>query len=84
MDHYCIITFSSTHEAIAAEQHLQTLGLNVRLIPVPPQITAGCGLSLRFNKTDFKKIYETMTGLPNNCFYEIYRDGPKKHITPLF
>lgn len=40
-----IITFQTTTEAIGAERFCMTHGLPGRLIPVPREITAGCGLS---------------------------------------
>lgn len=40
-----IITFHETTQAMAAERCLQGAGLCGRLIPVPREITAGCGLA---------------------------------------
>ena len=40
-----IITFDATVQAMAAESRLQAMGLPGRLIPVPREITAGCGLA---------------------------------------
>lgn len=40
-----VITFSTTAEAMAAEQAFRRGGIAGRLIPVPRQITAGCGLA---------------------------------------
>lgn len=40
-----VITFPSTAAAMAAEQQCLTQNLPGRLIPVPREITAGCGLS---------------------------------------
>lgn len=40
-----IITFHTTQEAMAAEQFLKEKGFSGRLIPVPREITAGCGLA---------------------------------------
>ncbi len=40
-----IITFQETTQAIAAERHLGENHLPGRLIPVPREITAGCGLA---------------------------------------
>ena len=38
-----IITFPSTHEALAFEHQAQAASISGRLIPVPQAITAGCG-----------------------------------------
>lgn len=40
-----VITFHTTSQAIAAERLLKERGLPGRLIPVPRQITAGCGMA---------------------------------------
>lgn len=40
-----VITFSNTPEAIKMEKYCQEQGLSGRLIPIPSQITAGCGLA---------------------------------------
>lgn len=40
-----IVTFDATTQAMAAEQLLLAKGLPGRLIPVPREITAGCGLA---------------------------------------
>lgn len=42
-----ILAFSSTAEAIATEKYCQEHQLPGRLIPVPREITAGCGLAWR-------------------------------------
>ena len=40
-----IITFATTTQAMAMENFCARQGLPGRLIPVPREITAGCGLS---------------------------------------
>lgn len=40
-----IIAFDSTSQAIAAEKLFQENNLPGRMIPVPAQISAGCGLA---------------------------------------
>lgn len=39
-----LVTFETTTSAIAFEKAAKRTGLKGRLIPVPRQITAGCGL----------------------------------------
>ena len=41
-----LVTFSSSHVAMETELLLEEQGLAVRLIPLPPQVHAGCGLAL--------------------------------------
>ena len=40
-----VVTFSTTAAAMEAERRCQELGLPGRIIPVPREITAGCGLA---------------------------------------
>ncbi len=40
-----VITFDSTTQAMAAEKLCMEQGLPGRIIPVPREISAGCGLS---------------------------------------
>ena len=40
-----VVTFDTTAAAIEAEHRCQELGLPGRIIPVPREITAGCGLA---------------------------------------
>ena len=40
-----VIAFSSTEQALAAEALFTNSGLPGRMIPIPSQISAGCGLA---------------------------------------
>ena len=40
-----VITFHTTAEALKTEQLARSAGLEGRLIPVPRQLSAGCGLA---------------------------------------
>ena len=40
-----VITFHATSQAMAAEELFRRAGLPGRMIPVPSQIAAGCGLA---------------------------------------
>lgn len=82
-DAYDIITFSSTHLAIATEQRLLMAGLAVRIIPVPTQVTADCGLALRFSISDYAGIRTLMEGIPGIAFYSVQCEGRTKHVRPI-
>ena len=47
-----IITFHTTTDAMAFENYCQAEGLPGRLIPVPTQITAGCGMAWMADPAD--------------------------------
>ena len=44
---YLVITFDTTTAAMACEELCRSKGLPGRMIPVPSQISAGCGLAWR-------------------------------------
>ena len=51
---FCVISFDTSHQAIAAEMAVTGLS-GARLIPLPPEISEGCGLALRVNREDAEK-----------------------------
>lgn len=50
---YMIITFATTTDAMAAEKFCLEHDIGGRLIPVPQEISAGCGLAWRMLPEDF-------------------------------
>ncbi|MFT3984015.1 MAG: DUF3343 domain-containing protein [Lachnospiraceae bacterium] len=40
-----VVTFKNTVDAMRMEEKAKEAGISGRLIPIPPQITAGCGLA---------------------------------------
>jgi hypothetical protein len=51
-----IVCFDSTSQAIMAEQALLEQAFNVRVMPKPSAIKAGCGFCLRFLPNDIEKV----------------------------
>ncbi len=51
MEEIIVLTFASTHRALQAEKVFQSREIPCVTIPVPRQISAGCGLALRFAVT---------------------------------
>ncbi|HIW75105.1 MULTISPECIES: DUF3343 domain-containing protein [Gordonibacter] len=45
---FYVIAFESTHAAMAANKALAAAGCAFAMIPTPREISAGCGMSLRF------------------------------------
>jgi len=45
---YGCVLFDATQAAIRAEKTLKAAGLRVKLIPVPRQLSADCGVCIRF------------------------------------
>jgi len=48
MDDFGVILFHTSSAAIQAEAALARLGLKVKLIPTPRELSSDCGISLRF------------------------------------
>lgn len=48
-----VITFNTTHQAMAMEDCCRREGMSGRLIPLPAELAAGCGLC--FKTTQLKK-----------------------------
>mgnify|MGYP006429219417 CR=1 FL=1 len=51
-----IFTFYSTHLALEFERELKSSEINVKITPVPRQISSSCGLSGRINDQDLEKV----------------------------
>jgi hypothetical protein len=55
---YIITTFHSTHSALKFEDLLKKNNLTIKIIPVPRQISASCGLAGRALSKDFETILD--------------------------
>ena len=51
-----VITFSTTTAAMAMEKRAQEMGNFGRLIPLPSEISAGCGLSWKTKPEEKEKM----------------------------
>ena len=56
-----IITFATTTQAMAMEKFCADNGLPGRIIPVPREITAGCGLSWKAAPDDRETLEAALT-----------------------
>ena len=68
-----VITFHTTSDAMAMEKHCKESSLPGRLIPVPQEISAGCGLSWCAPLEAREQLMESMkaVGLAEEAIYEI-------------
>ena len=55
-----IITFKNTNFAIKAEQSLLEQKLQVGVLPLPSQISAGCGICVRITQDNIKPALVTL------------------------
>ena len=85
VEKFNVISFESTHMAIKSEKLLLDIGLNIRIIPVPREITASCGLALKINIDDFievKKLLEK-NKIDFLDVYIVRKKGLKKEIEKI-
>ncbi|MFP4481899.1 MAG: DUF3343 domain-containing protein [Thermovirgaceae bacterium] len=52
----CVATFETTHMAITFEKNCRKAGLPVKIVPVPRELSASCGLACRFPCSDLEYI----------------------------
>ena len=55
-----VISFASAVDAMQVEKHCRAEGLPGRLIPVPREITAGCGLAWKAAPEDREAILASL------------------------
>lgn len=67
METMYIVAFNSTHNAIKSEKLLQEANLKSTTLPTPREISASCGISIKFEKDDFEKVKKTLD--ENNIDY---------------
>lgn len=81
--HY-LITFESTHHAIHVEKLLKDR-FAIELIPTPREITASCGLSLRFEVADYGGIAEALEDDDKikTKLYEWTREGKARSVAEM-
>ena len=57
-----VIAFENVTDALAMEKHCQTHGLPGRIIPIPREITAGCGLAWKAEPEDRDRLIPALDG----------------------
>jgi len=58
-----VLTFSTTTSAMAMEKGCRKESIPGRLIPVPREITAGCGLAWRMTTEEYGEYEAELLGL---------------------
>ena len=82
---YSIISFPSTHHAMAGEKIAMSVCKEneARLIPVPPEVSAGCGLALKIPSNELDIVLKTLNeeGIkPESAFFVKCSKGKKTYI----
>lgn len=83
-DTFCVFSFDSSHQAIAAETAVTGLE-GARLIPLPPEISQGCGLALRVHTNDYTAASEMLTnsGSGYQDAYTLTIQGAERTVVKL-
>ena len=80
-----LVVFNSTHSAIMAEKKLISCELKVKIIPIPREISAGCGLSLKVDRDDLELAKKILT--ENNIevqgYYYVKKIGLNKQVEKI-
>ncbi len=60
MNEMYIVSFNSTHHAIRTDKMLSESGVTSTTLPTPREITASCGISIRFLYNDIDKVSQIL------------------------
>ncbi len=66
-----IITFHTTADAIAFEQYAKDIKLSGRLIPIPRELSAGCGMAYMIKKDTLPVDHTDLLSESNICIQQI-------------
>ncbi|PIE80077.1 MAG: hypothetical protein CSA15_02330 [Candidatus Delongbacteria bacterium] len=58
---YKIMLFDSTNQVMMAESLLIEAGIEIRLVPIPREISSSCGVCVRYREEDEKKIVDYLS-----------------------
>ncbi len=73
MADYSVVLFHSTAHALRAEKVLERAGFEIKMIPTPRQISANCGVALRFERGAEARVATVLAdeGVPINGVHTI-------------
>lgn len=63
---YTIMVFRTTSEAMAMERFCREENIPGRLIPVPREVSASCGLCWRMTDEEYQSCQKTLEDLKNS------------------
>lgn len=56
MSEFGVVLLGSTSAALRSEKVLQQAGIEIRLIPVPRELSSNCGIAVRFAWADREEV----------------------------
>ena len=60
MTGYSVVIFHTTSAALRSEKVLKQAGIEIKLIPVPRQLSSDCGISVRFARDLTAKVSQAL------------------------
>lgn len=82
MNEMYIVSFNSTHHAIRSDKLFNENSIKSTTLPTPREITASCGISIRFLYNDLKNVISVLkdNSIEYKGIYHINRleDGKKE------
>jgi Fe-S oxidoreductase len=60
VNEYGVVLLHSTSAALRSEKVLQQAGLEIRLIPVPRELSSNCGIAVRFAWPDRERVAQAL------------------------
>lgn len=70
---YGVAAFRSRQHVLRTVERLRMQGIQAGVVSTPREISAGCGLSVRFDLTDAEKIKAFMNTFKNPNLIGLYR-----------
>lgn len=85
MEEYYFLTFASTNHALQAEAFLKEKGHSITVMPVPREVSASCGLSIKFNSDalDNIKKYIEDKEVKTEGIYCLKKESGKRKVTKI-
>lgn len=83
---YYLLVFQSTHQYMRAEKLFDDLDYDFELYNIPPEISADCGLGLKFeNLVDEDKVFKIIkrSGIEIDGLYHIEKEDTGKNIEKI-
>ncbi len=80
-----VFTFATTNYSIKAERTLRKSNIPIRIMPLPSEIKAGCGLCLRVSENFVAKAKEILVGssIKIESIYRRTEENSKSKFTYL-
>jgi len=78
-----IITFENTSLAMKAEKALLAESLDIGVLPLPSQISAGCGICLRVKQDDINEACDVLKDkniIQAKIFFRISKNGQYVYV----